>query len=155
MNTIQHEIHATTSWCSFWVGDLYFGINVDHVQEIIRKLDVTAVPCSPDSVSGIINLRGDIVTSLDLRRRMGLPGRAEDASPIHIVVMDGDGVASLEVDRVGDVLDIEQGAIEPRPPSLDGVANNLVQTVCKRDGKLVLLLDVEQVLAGIEIQPSG
>jgi len=133
--------------CTFRVADLLCCIDVDDVQEIIRCLDVTPVPRSPSTISGIINLRGEIVTSIDLRHCMGLPPRsAEGPDPMHMVVTVGGGLASLEVDTVGDVIDVDPESVEPRPPSLDGVANDLVESVLMLDNELVLMLDAMRIV---------
>jgi purine-binding chemotaxis protein CheW len=74
---------ATGQMCTFWVDGLYFGLQVEHVQEVLRYQQLTVVPCAPDAVHGLINLRGQIVTALDLRCRLGLPPRGRAAHERH------------------------------------------------------------------------
>ena len=141
--------------CTFRVADLLCCIDVDDVQEIIRCLDVTPVPRAPSSISGIINLRGEIVTSIDLRHSMGLPKRdADSPSPMHMVVTVGGILASLEVDTVGDVIDVDPESVEPRPASLDGVANDLVESVLMLDDELVLMLDAVRIVEELGARSS-
>ncbi|WP_300600701.1 chemotaxis protein CheW, partial [uncultured Nocardioides sp.] len=81
--------------CTFWVDGLYFGLQVEHVQEVLRYQQLTVVPCAPDAVHGLINLRGQIVTALDLRCRLGLPPRPEGELPMNVIVRSRGEVVSL------------------------------------------------------------
>src|SRR5712691_1623782 len=92
--------------CTFMVGDLFFGVEVQQVQEVIRYLPMTRVPLAPRVVEGLINLRGQIVTAIDLRRRLELPERAEGQRPMNIVVRTAGGAVSLLVDDIGEVVEV-------------------------------------------------
>jgi purine-binding chemotaxis protein CheW len=139
---------ATSSqYCTFWVDGLYFGVAVSEVQEVLRYQELTAVPCGPEAVHGLINLRGQIVTALDLRRRLGLPDRPTDRKPMNVVVRSDDGVVSLLVDEIGDVLDASAGAFERPPETLRGPSRDLIRGAFKLDKQLLLVLDTEAVLA--------
>src|ERR1700759_4249148 len=96
---------ASGQYSTFFVADLFFGVNVMHVQEVLRYQPMTPVPRSPQTVEGLINLRGQIVTAIDMRKRLGLPERASDKTPMNMVVRTTDGAVSLLVDEIGDVLD--------------------------------------------------
>lgn len=123
------------------------------VQEVIRWQVMTRVPLAPPAVSGLINLRGQIVTAVDLRRRLGLPDRANGVDPMNVVVRTVDGVVSLQVDEIGDVLDVPAEAFEPPPETLDERTRGLIRGVYKLPGRLLLVLDTEQVL-NLEPQTS-
>lgn len=133
-------------FCTFRLDDLLFGIEVDQVQEVIRSLDLTAVPLSNDVVQGLINLRGQIVTALDLRLRLQLPSRPDDRQPMNIVVRVGGGVLSLLVDEIGDVVDVDEDTFEASPETLEGVGRELITGAYKLDGQLLLVLDTERAV---------
>ena len=97
-------------------------------------------------VRGIMNLRGQIVTAIDLRTRLGLPGRPEDQQPMNVVLMDGGGMISLLVDRIGDVVDVEDALFEPPPETLRGIARELIVGAFKLKHQLLLILDAEKVV---------
>lgn len=116
------------------------------VQEVIRWQQMTRVPLAPPAVSGLINLRGQIVTAVDLRRRLGFPDRAMSLQPMNVVVRTADGVVSLLVDEIGDVVEVTAEMFEPPPETLDEGTRALVRGVYKLPGRLLLVLDTEQAL---------
>jgi purine-binding chemotaxis protein CheW len=93
--------------CTFFLDTQMFGVAVESVQEVIRYQQMTDVPLAPNSVVGLINLRGQIVTAIDLRRRLGIPDRSTDQLPMNVVVRGEDGVISFLVDQIGDVQQID------------------------------------------------
>src|SRR5271166_2165306 len=95
-------------YCTFYVDGHYFGIDVLKVQEIIRYQEMTRVPLAPPVVQGLINLRGQIVTAIDLRRRLEMKDRPADQLPLNVVVQTDDGAVSLLVDEIGDVLQLDE-----------------------------------------------
>src|SRR5215831_18399742 len=95
-------------YCTFYVAGHYFGLDVLKVQEIIRYQEMTRVPLAPPVVRGLINLRGQIVTAIDLRRRLELKERPADQFPVNVVVQTEDGPFSLLVDEIGDVINVSQ-----------------------------------------------
>src|SRR5262245_16999243 len=105
-------------YCTFFLEPYYFGIDVLKVQEIIRYQDMTRVPLAPPVVCGLINLRGQIVTAIDLRRRLELPERPGGQLPVNVVVHTDDGAVSLLVDEIGDVLQVSEEAFESPPETL-------------------------------------
>ena len=133
-------------FCTFFLDGLFFGVGVQKVQEVIRFQEMTRVPQAPPVVSGLINLRGQIVTALDLRRRLGLREREAGQRPMNVVVRTDDGVVSLLVDEIGDVVEVDQESFEPPPETLRGVARELVRGVYKLKDRLLLLLDTERVV---------
>ena len=137
----------TRQYCTFQVERLYLGIDVKQVQEVIRYQKMTRVPLADETVSGLINLRGQIVTALDLRNRLGLPPRGDDALPMNVVVRDGDGAVSLLVDRIGDVVEASAEAFEPSPSTIPESVRDLILGAYKLPEQLLLVLDTWAVLA--------
>ena len=121
------------------------GVEVRHVQEVLRYQKMTRVPLAAAVVEGLINLRGQIVTAIDLRRRLGLPERAGDQLPMNVVVRDDDGIVSLLVDEIGDVLEVEEDEIQAPPSTLHGTSRDLIHGIFKLESRLLLLLDIEQM----------
>lgn len=140
---------AERQFCTFYVEGLCFGIGVREVQEVIRYQEMTRVPLAASVVRGLINLRGQIVTAIDLRRRLGLHDRADAAEslPMNLVVRTDDGVVSLLVDEIGEVVEVDEDTFERPPPTLEGVARELVRGVYKREGSLLLVLDTARAVS--------
>ena len=149
---------AERQFCTFYVEGLCFGIGVREVQEVIRYQEMTRVPLAASVVRGLINLRGQIVTAIDLRRRLDLPDRlsgdtpnpgadASESLPMNLVVRTDDGVVSLLVDEIGEVVEVDENAFERPPPTLEGVARELVRGVYKREGSLLLVLDTVRAVS--------
>jgi len=132
-------------FATFHVADLFFGVDVPHVQEVLPLQQITPVPQAPDTVEGLINLRGQIVIALDMRRRLRLPPRAGDRIPMNIVIRAEDGPVSLLVDDIGDVLDVGAAAFEALPAGLDAWARDLIRGVYKLKDRLLLILDADRV----------
>ncbi|PIQ96643.1 MAG: chemotaxis protein CheW, partial [Nitrospinae bacterium CG11_big_fil_rev_8_21_14_0_20_56_8] len=126
-------------FCTFYLDDLYFGVEVLKVQEVFRFQEMTSVPLAPSVVRGLINLRGQIITAIDLRRRMELPPLPADRRSMNIVVRTEDGVVCLLVDEIGDVLEVPMESFEQAPDTIAGVMRDLVQGVYKLENKLLLI----------------
>lgn len=133
-------------FCTFYLNGHYFGIDVLHVQEVIRYQEMTRVPLAPAVICGLINLRGQIVTAIDLRRRLDLPDRSDDERPINVVVRTDEGAVSLLVDEIGDVLHVPETAFERPPETLHGPARDLIRGAYKLDGRLLLILDTARAV---------
>ena len=133
-------------YSTFSVDNLFFGIEVLRVQEVLRYLEMTSVPTAPEVIEGLINLRGQIVTAVDMRRRLGLPKRTDGETPMNMVVRSEDGAVSLLVDEIGDVLEVQADDYEPPPDNMSREQRELIQGVYKLDGRLLLVLDTERVL---------
>jgi purine-binding chemotaxis protein CheW len=136
----------TAQYSTFTVHDLFFGIDVLRVQEVLRYQHMTRVPLAPGVAAGLINLRGQIVTAIDMRRRLGLPDRSPDALPMNIVVRTEDGPVSLLVDEIGDVVEVDSGAAEAPPDNLHAAARDLIGQVYKLKDKLLLTLNPDRTL---------
>ncbi|MDZ4800414.1 MAG: chemotaxis protein CheW [Bryobacteraceae bacterium] len=133
-------------YSTFDVAGLYFGIDVLQVQEVLRYQEMTPVPLAPAVIEGLINLRGQIVTALDVRRRLGLPPRAEGETAMNVVVRTEDGAVSLLVDEIGDVVEVEASSFERPPDNLDPAIRDLVRGIHKLKDRLLLVLDTGQTL---------
>src|SRR5271154_259600 len=133
-------------YCTFFVDGHYFGLDVLNVQEIIRYQEMTRVPPAPPVVRGLINLRGQIVTALDLRRRLELPERPADQLPVNVVVHTDDGAVSLLVDEIGDVLEVSEKLFERPPETLRGTARELILGAYKLKDRLRLILDTDRTV---------
>jgi purine-binding chemotaxis protein CheW len=117
---------------------------VEKVQEVIRHQETTKVPLSAEVIGGLINLRGQIVTALDLRKRLELPPRRDGQTPMNVVVRTDDGVVSLLVDEIGDVVEVSEADFEEPPDTLRGRARDLILGAYKLKGRLLLLLNTER-----------
>lgn len=133
-------------YCTFYLDRFYFGLDVLKVQEIIRSQPMTRVPLAPSVVRGLINLRGQIVTAIDLRRRLELPDRPDDQMPVNVVVQTDDGAVSLLVDEIGDVLEVPETLFERPPENLTGIARELIRGAYKLEDCLLLILDIERAV---------
>ncbi len=128
--------------CTFWVNGYLFGIDVLKVREIVEFQKSTPVPLSNEIIDGLINLRGEIVTSLDLRKRFPIGNRKETQEPMSIVVITDESPISLIVDEVGDVIDTDFSRMENTPDTLQPQVKSLISGVYKLDRQLMLILDV-------------
>jgi len=145
-NTPVAVAGQSRQYSTFYVGDLFFGIEVLQVQEVLRYLEMTKVPSAPDVIEGLINLRGQIVTAVDMRRRLGLPTRPEGQLPMNMVIRSEDGAVSLLVDEIGDVLDVAPDCFEAVPDNLPAEQRELIAGIYKLEGRLLLVLDAERAL---------
>ncbi len=141
--------------CTFHVDNLLLGIDVQQVQEVIRYQEMTRVPLAPSAVSGLINLRGQIVTAIDLRCRLGLPDRQQGGLPMNVVVRDGDNAVSLLVDRIGDVVEVDDDRFEPPPATVSNRVRGLISGVYKLSGGLLLVFDIDRALAETDSRAAG
>lgn len=136
----------TRQLCTFALDGLLFGVEVINVQEVIRYQDMTSIPLASSMVRGLINLRGQIVTAIDMRARLGLPAPTDRNQPMNVVLRTSDGVVSLLVDEIGDVLELNGREFERPPETLAGVFREVVLGVYKLEDQLLLLLDVERIV---------
>ena len=132
--------------CTFYLDGLLFGVDVQGVQEVIRYLEMTRVPRAPEVVEGLINLRGQIVTAIDMRGRLKLAPRPEGVLPMNVVVRGDEGAVILLVDEIGDVLEVDEELFERPPETLQGVAREMIQGAYKLKEQLLLILDTEKAV---------
>ena len=131
---------------TFEIDGHLFGVPVLEVQEVIRFQEMTQVPLAPPTVGGLINLRGQIVMAIDLRRRLEFPDREDGKLPMNVVVNTADGAISLLVDEIRDVVEVTEDSFAPPPDTLAGVARELIDGVYKFDDRLLLSLDVHKAV---------
>ena len=137
---------GTQQYCTFFVDGIHLGIEVLKVQEVLRYQTMTRVPNASDVVSGLINLRGQIVTAIDLRKRLGMPPREAGRKPMNVVVRAEDGAVSLLVDEIGDVMETTAERFERPPQTLTGPSRALFRGVYKFKDGLLLVLDTDRTL---------
>ncbi|NUP97607.1 MAG: chemotaxis protein CheW [Planctomycetaceae bacterium] len=133
-------------YCTFYLDRSLFGVEVHKVQEVLRDQDMTHVPLAPDVVRGLINLRGQIVTAIDLRARLQRGPRKGEGRSMNVVLRTDEGAVSLLVDEIGDVVEVDAAALERPPENLSGLGRELIQHVVKVESELLLLLDTDKVL---------
>ena len=136
---------AVRRLCTFFVEDRYLGVDVADVQEVLRAQPLTDVPLAPPVVRGLMNLRGQIVVAVDLRRRLGLPPLHE-AEATDVVVRHGEDAVSLLVDEIGDVVEVDPATREDVPPTVRPPARDLFSATYKLPDRLLLVLDVRAVV---------
>lgn len=143
----SYRVRRRRQFCTFTLGTLHIGLPVEQVQEILRPQDVTTVPLVDPVVHGLINLRGQIVTAIDLRVRLQLPLREEGEGCMNVVINHLDEPISLLVDVIGDVVEVSEDNFELPPESLSGTARELVLGAYKLDNRLLLVLDIERAIS--------
>jgi purine-binding chemotaxis protein CheW len=140
---------ASRQICTFIVDKLHLGVDVIHVQEVLRSQEMTEVPLAPAAVRGLINLRGQIVTALDMRQRLKINSPAPEEPPMNVIVQSSGTTVSLLVDSIGDVEDVVDEWLEPAPETLDLETKGIVTAVCKLNRSLLLVVDPSAIVDGI------
>lgn len=140
---------------TFGLGSEEFGVDIMLVQEIIRIPPITRVPKAPSFVEGVINLRGNVIPVISLRKRFGMEN-AEDTDLSRIIVLEVDSrVFGIRVDAVTEVMRLEEDAIEPPPSVAMGVDSHYIRGVGKIGDRLLILLDLEHIMGGEMNHDSG
>ncbi|MBE2213283.1 MAG: chemotaxis protein CheW [Opitutaceae bacterium] len=134
---------SVRQYCTFEVDSLFLGIDVLHVQEVMKSRDLAPVPLAHDAVQGLLNLRGQIVTAIDLRRRLDLPPRPENRPPMLVVARTEGAVVAFLVDAIGDVIDVAEDTFEPPPDTIRTTVRDLIVGVHKLPKRLLHVLDAE------------
>ncbi|MBX6747402.1 MAG: chemotaxis protein CheW [Acetobacteraceae bacterium] len=138
---------AEAVFLTLTVADQLCGVPVLAVRDVLGPQTITRIPLAPPEVAGSLNLRGRIVTAIDLRRRLGLPPRDAGAAPMSVVVEREGELYSLLADQVGEVLPLPRSDRAPNPPTLDPLWREVSDGVHRLGERLLILLDVERVLA--------
>ena len=145
------EKDPITQWVTFFLENEKYGIQVMQVQEVLRLTDIAPVPGAPDYVMGIINLRGNVVTVIDSRKRFGLPEKeSEDSTRIVIIETESEMVVGILVDSVAEVAELRTSEIESAPNLGNDDSSRFIQGVCNKDDELLILVDVEKLLTDEE-----
>ncbi len=138
---------AETEFVTFRVGDSLMGVSIHLVDGINRLVEVTPVPGAPYYVRGVINLRGEVVTVVDLRTILGLPPAEITEHTRTVVVRSKDEQIGLLVDRIADAVKIRTDDIDPPPANVGGVEGRFFKGVYKLETELLIILDVDTALA--------
>lgn len=130
----------------FHIRDEEFGVKIEDILEIIKVGHITSIPNTPKFIKGIINVRGDIVTTIDMKERFSI--RGTESTPRHIVITrQNDCLFGLMVDEVTEVLRIEEREIKPAPPLIAAIHKEYVKGVVIYENRLLILLDLSHVLS--------
>jgi purine-binding chemotaxis protein CheW len=132
---------------TFTLDDRMYGVDVDSVQEVLRGLPATRIPLAPAALAGLINLRGQVLTAIDLRHQLELPPRPEGVEPMLVVLRMAGEPTALLVDSIGSVVDVNEDEFEPPPDTLSGPSRELIQGAYKLPDRLLLALDVDRAVA--------
>lgn len=138
-------------YCTFYLGGHHFAIEVLGVQEVFRLQEITQVPLSSGVLEGLINLRGRIITAINLHELLGIPVKDDEKPGTCIVTRTDEGSVCLLVDQIGDVLTPAAQALESPPDTLDPRIRRLVRQVCKLENNLLLILDTEAAVGGATV----
>lgn len=133
-------------YVTFTIDDALYGVDVLRVQEAVHAQARTRVPLAPEGIAGLVNLRGQVVLTVDLRPRLGLPPAPEDADRMMVVVQVDGEPTSLLVDGVGDVVDVAPELFGPPPETLEPSLRPLIRGACRLDGRLLQVLDVDEAV---------
>lgn len=139
----RHENNL--QYATFRIGAHFLGVAVGKVQEVFTAREMTGVPLAPPVVAGLINLRGHIILTIDLRKRLGFSERDTDEEVMSIVVRTSDGPVNLLVDEIGDVIEVRPDLFEPPPATLDKTLSETVEGVYKLKDELLLALNTESI----------
>lgn len=127
-----------------------YGIDILKVQEINRITEITKIPQSPDFVEGVINLRGNVIPIIDLRKRFNMPHKEYDKQTRIVVGEIGDRTVGFIVDAVSEVIRLPENTIEPPPNIMSDDRTDYILGVGKLDDRLLMLLDIDKILSGTE-----
>lgn len=145
--TGAEHVSTEQQFATFYLGDLLLGVDIRQVQEINRQLHVTRVPHAPETVHGVINLRGDVATVINLRTILDLPSAkvTRDSRTMIVHTQQGESVGFI-VDRISDILTLRKDEISPSPANIDGVEGRFFSGVHTLESEIVVLLSIEEVL---------
>lgn len=147
MSTGPNELEqATEGFVTVVTAGQLFGLRLERVRDVFVPRGLSQVPLAPPEVAGLLNLRGRIVTAIDLRRRLGLPPRADGAAPVAVGIEERGDLYGLIVDQVGDVLRLKRSSFEANPVNLDMRWSLVCAGVHRLEHDLMVVLDVDKVL---------
>jgi len=148
---VEHADDPITQWVTFFLENEKYGIQVMQVQEVLRITDIAPVPGASEYVLGIINLRGNVVTVIDTRKRFKLPEKeSDDSTRIVIIETDNEQVVGILVDSVAEVAELRSSEIESAPNLGNDDSSKFIQGVCNKDDELLILVDVDRLLTDEE-----
>jgi purine-binding chemotaxis protein CheW len=152
-DTIERSVKSAgeMEFVTFYVGNLLIGVDIQHVEEINRQVDVTPVPHAPPQVRGVINLRGEVVTVVDLRKVLDMGQTEVNQYSRTVVVNSGSEEIGLLVDRVADVMLARTDQIDPPPANVGGIAGQFFKGIYKLEKTLLIVLDVDAAITSKEL----
>lgn len=145
------DLHGSKEFLTINVGDQRFGIPVLEVEDVLGPQKVTTIPLSPPEVAGSLNLRGRIVTAIDMRCSLDMEPRKETGKEMSVVVEHNDELYSLIIDSVGDVLALKNSEFEKNPATLDASWRDVSEGVYRLEGELLVILDVSNLISSVKI----
>jgi purine-binding chemotaxis protein CheW len=143
VNDTEHNENASKQFATFYLGDRLYGIDVMQVQEVTQALAVTPIRLAPPYVKGLINLRGQIATAIGLRELFALPSISESQSSASVVCRVEGNLLSLLVDRIGDVMEVQESSFEPTPDIIDSSVSNFMKGVYKTEGPILSVIEID------------
>jgi purine-binding chemotaxis protein CheW len=135
---------SAQQFCTFYLDHLLFGVESQKIQEVVTYRELRPVPLAPPVVSGLMNLRGQVVVALELRRQLELPERTSNLTAVCLVVHSTEGTVCLIADEVGNVVDVEEETFEPSPETLSPRLRSVILGVHKLEGQLLHVLDTDR-----------
>ena len=151
----REQSGAISQWVTFRLDNEKYGINVMQVREVLRVSEIAPVPGAPNFVLGIINLRGNVVTVMDTRKRFGLAPRGHDDSTRIVIIESEERVVGMMVDSVAEVMNLAASAIESTPDVGNDQSAKYIQGVSNVGGELLILVDLERLIADTEASSTG
>ncbi len=151
-DVVEEKDDSIIQWVTFHLENEKYGIKVMQVQEVLRMTEIAPVPGAPHYVLGIINLRGNVVTVIDTRRRFGLPEIENDDETRIVIVEANNNVVGILVDSVAEVVDLKESEIETAPNVGNDESSKYIQGVSSRENELLILVDVNKLLSEEEWQ---
>jgi purine-binding chemotaxis protein CheW len=146
---------TSRQYATFEVAGQLFGLDVAKVQEVLSFHEYTPVPLAPPSVGGLFNLRGQVIAAVDLRVQLGLPPRGFDGPAMNVIVRTDEEAVSLLVDRIGEVVTLDDEECEAPPDTLTGPGRELITGTFKLDGRLLLALDWARAVTTAEARAAA
>lgn len=137
---------ATRDYITVTIGNQLFGLPIERVHDVFRLTGMTPVPLARREIAGVLNMRGRIVTAIDMRRRLDIPDAEMNDSPMAVGIEYRGESYGLVIDEVGDVLRLPISGIEPNPVNLDPRWVRVSGGVQRLEGRLLVILDVERIL---------
>jgi purine-binding chemotaxis protein CheW len=141
---------VSTQYCTFEIGALLLAVEARCVQEVLRSQLVTPVPLAPDFVRGLMNLRGQIVLVVDLRARLGAESQEAPTKCLNVLIHTSAGLVSMQADRIGDVIEVDDGCIDPVPETLQGRARDVLAGALRLPERLLLLLAPDRIAVAVD-----
>lgn len=144
------DLEQAQDFLTVFIAGQMFGIPILQVQDVLGKQNVTKVPLAPPEVAGTLNLRGRVVTAIDVRKRLGLTDIPDDSREMSVVVEHGSELYSLIIDRVGDVLTLQKDQLEKNPATLDPLWREVSSGIYRLENELLIIMDVPKVLDSVQ-----